>query len=231
MKIGLVVGWITVTGAQAQKVVFSDNFESYKPGDFESVKAPTAEPNWIVAVDAVSASAVIVDKDRAKKTTKYLQLTAELKSPGFNVAGVGWKPDKQPRVRGGDEEGQDKKRVSKRDEEQKDLASYAISFDLALLDGRPFGKDGPSLDVNIVGVKTGTGIRLTPDVSALAVGGESKRFTITLDQGQQYLEAQRLDPTDSSFRIEFNIVGGVPQSTTQKIAIDNIELTRNRGGK
>ncbi len=226
----LALGWITASTAvaHAQKVVFSENFESYKPGEFESGKSPKAEPNWIVAVDAISASAAIVEKDRANKTTQRLQLTAELKGPGFNVAGVGWKPDQQPRVREQEAVEQEKKRVSKRDEEQKDLANYSVSFDLALLEGRPFGKDGPSLDVNIVGLKTGTGVRLNPDVSTLAVGGESKRFTITLNQGQQYLETQRLDPTDFSFRIEFNVVGGVPQATTQKLAIDNIELTWNR---
>lgn len=45
-----------------------------------------------------------------------------MKKPGFNVAGVGWKPEKQPAAKVSVDSNGEKKRISKREKRAKDPA-------------------------------------------------------------------------------------------------------------
>jgi hypothetical protein len=96
---------------------------------------------------------------------------------------------------------------------------------MAIISGAAFGEGGPSLDVNIIGESTSTGLGISPDVSSLVVGGGFKHFSISLDPNKPFLEQPKLDPTDKHFRLEFNIVGGVQETTKEVISIDNVKLT------
>lgn len=216
------------TALHAQKAVFAEDFNSYRDGDFLPLRAQTAEPYAIVVFEAAGSKGRIVPGDRSRKTTRHLELSVELKSPGFNVAGYGWKPEKQPRAKEVvDESGVDK-RQARKDEAAKDLGQYTLSFEIALVSGPGFVKDGLALDVILLGDSTGSGIKLTPDVTGLKAGAGFQKFTIPLKDGQRFLETKTFDPTDSRFKIEFSMVGGVAAATTQKIAIDNIALIKGR---
>lgn len=217
-----------VATASAQKAVFAENFNGYRDGQFISPAAGAAEPYAILIFDAVSSAGTIVPGDRSKKTTRHLELAADLKSPGFNIAGYGWKPDKQPRVRDKEGEDEEKKRVSRREEAAKDLNQYTLNFEIALVEGPGFKQGGLALDVILLGDTTGSGIRLNPDLTNLKDGAGFLKVSIPLKDGQPHMETATFDPTDTRFRIEFNTVGAVASSTTQKIAIDNIELVRSR---
>jgi hypothetical protein len=204
---------LTVAG-HAEKPVFADNFESYSTGAFDSSNISTSavqpEPNAFIAVDAVSSSAAIVSGSSADNKTKVLQLSATLNNPGFNVAGIAWNPAGPPSGNNTD----------------KDLAHYTLEFDMALIKGVTFGNGGPGLDVNVSGQQTKTAVGLAVDVSSLTVNGGFKHFSVTLDQNNKpALDRPALDPTDQSFRIEFNLVGGVSSATDQAVAIDNVRLT------
>lgn len=214
--------------ALAQKVVFAEDFNGYREGPFVPPGSEDAEPYGILHFDALGSEATIVPGDRTSRTTRHLVLKAELKNPGFNIAGHGWKPDRQPRVRerNGVEEG--KRRISRREQAAKDPAGYTLRFEIALLEGPGFREGGLALDVILLGDTTGSGIRLNPDVSKLKAGAGFIQVSAPLKEGNEHLETATFDPTDSSFRIEFNTVGGVSESVTQRIALDNIELVRNK---
>lgn len=215
------------TAVHAQKAVFAEDFNTYRDGDFLPVCAQKAEPYSIVVFEAAGSKGRIVTGDRSRKTTRHLELSAELKSPGFNVAGYGWKPEKQPRAKEALEEGGEDKRQARKDEAARDLGQYTLSFEIALVSGPGF-KDGLGLDVILLGDGNGSGIKLTPDVTGLKAGAGFQKFSIPLKDGQRFLETKTFDPTDSRFKIEFSMVGSVTAATTQKIALDNIALIRER---
>lgn len=217
----------SVIEARADKVLFGEDFNRYKEGEFVAAVAAEAAPYPIIVGNPTSTAA-IVSGDRTQKTTRHLELRAGLKGGEFNVAGFGWRPSKQPRVRKRDEGDAEDKRVSRRDETLKDLANYTLVFEFAVVEGPGFEQGGLGLDVILIGDDTGTCLRLTPDVTGVKTGAGLQKIAISLEHGQQHLDAGMLDPTDSRFRIEFNTVGIVPASTTQKIAIDNIELVRGK---